>query len=96
MGKVIYIAGPMTGKENYNRATFNYAESSLSAEGYIVLNPARLPIGMPDKSYLPICMAMLEQADMVYCLEGWKESEGARAEIAYAIRQKLPLIGAER
>ncbi|WP_149528154.1 DUF4406 domain-containing protein, partial [Escherichia coli] len=36
----IYIAGPMTGYPDYNRAAFNAKASALMAEGHIVLNPA--------------------------------------------------------
>lgn len=38
----IYIAGPMTGYPDYNRAAFNAKASELMAEGHIVLNPAVL------------------------------------------------------
>lgn len=33
----IYIAGPMTGYPDYNRAAFNAKASELMAEGHIVL-----------------------------------------------------------
>lgn len=42
----IYIAGPMTGYPDYNRAAFNAKASELTAEGHIVLNPAVLPGGL--------------------------------------------------
>ncbi|EGO2557451.1 DUF4406 domain-containing protein [Escherichia coli] len=42
----IYIAGPMTGYPDYNRAAFNAKASELMAEGHIVLNPAVLPGGL--------------------------------------------------
>lgn len=83
----IYIAGPMSGKPDYNRAAFERARIHLEGKGHIVLNPASLPLGLPERAYMPICMAMLEQADAIYCLEGWEDSRGAMAEVFYAIRQ---------
>lgn len=84
---IIYIAGPMSGKPDYNRPAFMEAQKYLESKGHIVLNPASLPIGLPEKSYMPICMAMLEQADAIYMLERWEDSVGARAEYLYAGRQ---------
>ncbi|MDP4455455.1 DUF4406 domain-containing protein, partial [Escherichia coli] len=53
----IYIAGPMTGYPDYNRAAFNAKASELMAEGHIVLNPAMLPGGLCQSEYMDICLA---------------------------------------
>lgn len=87
-GAVIYLAGPMKGVADYNRPDFYSAERFLQQEGVIVLNPAKLPIGMPESAYLPICIAMLEQAETAVFLPGWGSSEGAVTEYSYAISQK--------
>ncbi|ENM6975340.1 DUF4406 domain-containing protein, partial [Escherichia coli] len=42
----IYIAGPMTGYENFNREAFHKAEEALKREGHTVLNPSVLPDGL--------------------------------------------------
>ena len=84
---VVYIAGPMTGVESYNREAFKAAEKKLKRQGHDVLNPAMLPIGMPDERYMPICIAMVEAADAVYALSGWQKSGGASVEVLYATRQ---------
>ena len=91
---VVYIAGPVTGLPENNRPAFYAAAAMLkSAEGVTaVLNPATLPATLPDKSYMPICMAMLEQSDAVYMLNGWEKSKGARAERLYAKRQSKLVI----
>ena len=90
---IIYIAGPMKGIENSNREAFYGAEILLTDAGHDVLNPAVLPDGLPDTAYMPICMAMLNQADAIYLLNGWKKSVGARAERLFAKRQgKLELF----
>lgn len=81
---IIYIAGKMTGLPDLGREKFNAAEKDLRELGYIVLNPACLPVGLPSEGYLPICLAMLEQADGIYLLNNWTDSPGARLEKAYA------------
>lgn len=83
----IYIAGPMTGYPDYNRAAFNAKASELMAEGHIVLNPAMLPGGLCQSEYMDICLAMVRSADAIYLLNRWEESVGARAE--HALAEKL-------
>lgn len=80
---VIYIAGPIKGRADYIER-FCAAQLKLEAEGWIVLNPADLPTGMPADRYMPICLAMLQQADAVYMLDGWEYSEGANIELQFA------------
>ncbi|AXD04638.1 TPA_asm: DUF4406 domain-containing protein [Salmonella enterica subsp. enterica serovar Typhimurium] len=80
----VYIAGPMTGYENFNREAFHRAEKALKREGHTVLNPAVLPNGLTQAQYMDICMAMIRSADAIYMLWGWLCSAGARAELALA------------
>ncbi|HHG0316967.1 TPA: DUF4406 domain-containing protein [Escherichia coli] len=88
----IYIAGPMTGYPDYNRAAFNAKASELMAEGHIVLNPAVLPGGLCQSEYMDICLAMVRSADAIYLLNRWEESIGARAEHALAEKLGLTVI----
>lgn len=46
--KSIYIAGPMSGYENFNFPAFFAAEEKLKAEGYIVYNPANKEVEQSD------------------------------------------------
>ncbi|EEX0648127.1 DUF4406 domain-containing protein, partial [Escherichia coli] len=78
----VYIAGPMTGYENFNREAFHKTEEVLKREGHTVLNPAVLPDGLTQPHYMDICMAMLRCVDAVYMLKGWQQSAGAGAELA--------------
>lgn len=80
---IVYIAGKITGEPNY-KAVFDEAEERLKEEGCIVLNPASLPAGMPSECYMPICLAMLQQADAIYTIRGWERSPGANIEKAFA------------
>lgn len=90
--KSIYIAGPMSGKPDYGRRDFCAAESYLSAKGWIVVNPACLPIGLAPGAYMPICLAMVQAADAVVLLNGWGKSHGAWLEAEYAKTQGKTLI----
>ena len=89
---IAYIAGPMSGIEDYNKPAFDKAEEELKAVGIIVLNPAIMPVGMKQHQYMPICLAMLEQADAIYVLKGFQNSRGAMLELAYAEKQGKAII----
>ena len=89
---IIYIAGPMAGLPDRNAEAFYEAEERLTEQGHIVLNPAWLPEGLPERDYLPIDIAMLRAADAIYLLPGWERSFGAKAEQAFAIRQGMVVI----
>ena len=90
--RIVYIAGPMRGLPDLGRANFNRAEELLKKEGWIVLNPARLPVGMPDAAYMPICLAMVDQADTIALLPGYENSAGAQVEIAYGAQTNKEII----
>lgn len=89
---IVYIAGRMTGLPDKGRKTFNEAEEKLKAKGFTVLNPARLPDGMPPEKYMPICMAMIDAADMICMLDGWEISKGAYLERKYALYQGKTVV----
>ena len=87
----VYIAGPMTGRENFNREAFNKEAERLAKHGHVVLNPATLQAGMEQREYMDICFAMLRCADAILMLPGWQASSGATAEHHYAYKMELPV-----
>ncbi|ECJ8609064.1 DUF4406 domain-containing protein [Salmonella enterica] len=91
--KVVFICGPMTGYENYNRDAFMRKEKELIARGATVLSPAMLPDGLEHEQYLTITRGMIRVSDAVYLLPGWENSEGAKQEVLYAIRRNIWPLG---
>ena len=89
--KIVYIAGPITGIDDYKRP-FDAAQRWLEAAGFVVLNPSFLPVGLRDyESYMKICIPMLQEADKLLLLPGWMNSVGAKREHDEARRLLLPV-----
>ncbi|HCR0223088.1 TPA: DUF4406 domain-containing protein [Klebsiella aerogenes] len=89
---IVYIAGPMTNLPQFNHPAFFTAAERLSAAGDIPLNPAVLPNGLSQADYMSICMAMLQRAEAIYLLDGWKTSDGAVAEYHLAYKLGLKIL----
>lgn len=85
---IIYLAGKMTGLPDWGREQFHEAERILTERGHIVLNPACLPIGLKHENYMQIGLAMLQAADAIMMLDGWRDSDGAHLELEYAHYQR--------
>lgn len=88
----IYIAGKITGDENY-REKFRKQEERLREKGHIVLNPASLPEGLRSEEYMQICSAMMGVADWVGFLPDWEDSPGAQLEYAWCKYVGKPMMG---
>lgn len=89
--KVIYIAGPITGVDQYWRA-FERAEDELIAHGFIPISPSRLPVGLTEEQYARVNFASIDIADAVLFLPGWDESRGARLEHQYCRYVNKPMF----
>jgi hypothetical protein len=104
----VYIAGPMTGYDDWNFSAFFEAEKQLKELGYWVLNPAHndgttvkaalLSAGSPDRPnhswayYMKRDLPHVMEADMLCVLPGWKESKGASLEVHVAKALGLPIM----
>ena len=77
--KIIYLAGKMTGNNNF-RDQFNAAADELTRAGYVVLNPAKHPDGLTYEQYMRIDIAMIYECEALCLLPGWIESRGAKFE----------------
>ena len=88
----VYIAGPMTGYENFNYDAFNAAAEQLRARGYEVFNPAENDKQGEDFQskdwswYMRQSLKQIAEVDVVYRLDGWQESKGAVIEIKLALQ----------
>ena len=96
----IYIAGPMTGYEDWNFPAFNEAAKTLrdycNAET-LILNPAETNDGDPNhadgrKYYIRVSIENVLCADMLVLLDGWRESKGALLEVSIARELEIPCI----
>lgn len=94
--KKLFISGPITDTPFYWRE-FEEARDFYEAEGYAVMNPAELPVGMSNADYARICFSMIDSADEVAFLPGWHESIGAKLEhdYCYYIRKPVHLYGGD-
>ncbi|PKR57483.1 DUF4406 domain-containing protein [Thalassospira lohafexi] len=81
---IIYIAGPISGLPDGNKPAFDHAQDMLTKAGHIVMSPHSLPFGMPESSYMDICLAMVRACERVVLLKGWENSLGVAAEQALA------------
>ena len=80
-----YIAGPMSGIEEFNHPAFNAKAAELRAAGEDVINPAEFDAEIgPDQPwdvYLRRDLILLaDQCNKIVLLDGWQNSRGANLE----------------
>ena len=88
----LYIAGPMSGHENYNYPAFHAAAEALRKAGYQVENPAEneAPNAAPSWSdWMRVALRQMLTCDAVALLDGWEESAGACMEHEVATRLRM-------
>lgn len=86
---ILYIAGPMTGHDDYNRPAFHQAAAQLRAAGYHVISPAETPQPAAHAEWADWTRASLKRmldADAVALLPGWQASRGANLEVHVAAK----------
>ncbi|MBB2777341.1 UNVERIFIED_ORG: hypothetical protein HNP28_002664 [Comamonas terrigena] len=90
----IYVAGPMTGLQDFNYPAFHDAAARLRKRGWHVENPADNPTPHVDAAcswtaYMRMGVSQLMTCSAIYLLPGWQQSKGASLE--YFIAQRLGL-----
>jgi hypothetical protein len=87
---VIYLSGAMANCKDTYKEKFAAAQERLESynKNNTVINPAVLPTGLNPKSYMPICLAMLDEADIIHVIgDDWETSLGVKLEVLYALYQ---------
>lgn len=87
-GRIVYIAGPITGLPNLNKEQFAAAATKVKQLGLIVRNPhelcADLPIDTAWKTYMKRCISHLVECTDIVLLPNWGRSDGANLEFQIA------------
>ena len=99
----LYIAGPMTGYEQYNFPAFFDAETTLEIFGHFPVNPARNDVEIDEwdarvstdpppltgSQYMARDIPLLLDCDGIVLLAGWRDSTGACIEAFVAAMMGL-------
>lgn len=101
----VYIAGPMTGYQDFNFPAFDEASDLLSSRGYRPISPAdrdrkrgfdgadsSVSIDFYRSALAWDLQQIAEKASAIYMLRGWEKSPGARAEHAAAVAVGIEVI----
>lgn len=87
----IYIAGKISGLDGWENY-FIKAENFIRSFGGFPLSPRMLPPHMSQQSYMDICFSLVRNCNVVLFLKNWKDSLGAVAEHAYAIKIERTVV----
>nr|DAR78146.1 MAG TPA: protein of unknown function (DUF4406) [Caudoviricetes sp.] len=93
----IYISGPMSGIQGFNKQSFMMAEAKLRLIGHSPFNPSWLKYDKcwSSEDMLSVDLAALALCDGIYLLEGWEDSKGANVEYDYAVKNGKKIFYAE-
>ena len=80
----IYIAGPMTGYENFNRKKFLKMAEDIKLMGHEPVHTADMPEGLEYEDYMTESLKRLGACEGVMLLNGWEGSKGANIELKKA------------
>ena len=92
----IYIAGPISGTNDYSKRFYEAAAGILN-KGHEPVNPTDLAMVIPLEGpnaitysqTMTICKALLGACDAIYMMPGWQKSNGARQEHDEAVNKGL-------
>lgn len=81
----VYIAGKISGFNEWEEY-FIKAENFIKSIGGFPLSPRILPPHMSQQAYMDICFSLVRNCNIILFLNNWRDSLGAVAEHAYAIK----------
>lgn len=86
-GRIVYLAGPMTGYPEYNYPLFQRVAAELRELGAVVMSPAEhsLPMETPRHVFMQHGFTKLLQCTDICLLPFWSLSEGASIECQVAL-----------
>lgn len=89
----IYMSGPIKDNDDF-KEDFAYAKSYLKKSffGAEIINPADLPEGLAYGDYMRRDLRDLVDCHIIYMLEGWDRSAGARCEHLVAVSCEMPIL----
>jgi hypothetical protein len=92
----LYLAGPMTGIEDFNYPAFNAMAERLRTAGYEVENPADHGTveGAVWADYMAYDLTRLGLCGMVALLPGWDLSQRAKLEVMIAEHLGMKVVNA--
>lgn len=98
--RVIYIAGPYRGRDNWEIEQNIRRAEALGLEVWRLGAAALVPHcntrffsgAAPDEVWLTGDLELLSRCDAVLLTEDWKRSSGARAEVEFARRKRIPVF----
>lgn len=89
----IYLAGPITGRPDNNKAAFMAASERLRVDGLEVINPIEFDLAAEKDLSWFACMKrdlkLLVDCDAIMLLDDWHKSAGAQLEFLVATRLGL-------
>ena len=102
---MIYLASPYTSQDNSvveeRHSWAEHVTAKLMIKGFVVFSPIVHNHKLSQNYKLPkdyefwekYCLEMLSLASELYVLmlDGWEESKGVKAEIAFAKKQNIPI-----
>lgn len=94
MIKRIYIAGPMTGLQDFNYPVFNAEAVRFRALGFEVENPAENSEQDSWEAYMRQALCQMLTCDTIALLPGWIDSRGANLERNVAQKVGLTVVAA--
>lgn len=94
----LYLAGPMTGYDDFNRPNFRRQERRLEDKGYLVKSPHHWSDTEATwaRNVRTGLTQMLMYCDGVAMMEEWARSAGARVEVDVAGLAGMPVATVER